>query len=146
MEHDDPLRRGESTAAAHVASPVPDVNVAPARGDTWFRAAALAGAATLPLVLIASTLSDVSGSGGLDPESSDAQLVEVVQRVQGRVRGFVRALRGGGRGYVGVAGTAMGAPTCCFRGDGSCGGWRGCRCRRDLGGMSQLVSGRCCCR
>jgi hypothetical protein len=77
MEHDDPLRRSESTAEADVRSPVPDVNVAPARGDNWFRVAALAGAATLPLVLIASTLADVSGSGGLNPGSSDAQLVGV---------------------------------------------------------------------
>jgi hypothetical protein len=42
-----------------------------------FKVAALAGAATLPLVVAASTLGDVAGSGGLNPGSSDAQLVEV---------------------------------------------------------------------
>lgn len=46
-------------------------------GPVWFRAAALAGAASLPLVLAAFTLADVSGAGGLNPGSSDAQLLEV---------------------------------------------------------------------
>ncbi|CAA9360292.1 MAG: hypothetical protein AVDCRST_MAG34-2410 [uncultured Nocardioidaceae bacterium] len=41
------------------------------------QAAALAGTATLPLVLIVSMVSDVTGSGGLNPGSSDAQLIRV---------------------------------------------------------------------
>jgi hypothetical protein len=47
------------------------------RRDPWFRVAALAGAATLPLIVVASTMSDVAASGGLNPGSSDAQLLEV---------------------------------------------------------------------
>ena len=52
--------------------------------DLWFRVAALAGAATLPLVLTASTIADVAGSGGLNPGSSDAQLVRVFAEFRDR--------------------------------------------------------------
>lgn len=46
--------------------------------DPWTRAATLAGAAPLPLALTAAGLSDVSGSsGGLDPGSTDAELLRV---------------------------------------------------------------------
>lgn len=47
------------------------------RRDPWFRVAALAGAASVPLVLAGMTLSDVSGSADLNPGSSDARLLEV---------------------------------------------------------------------
>lgn len=47
------------------------------QGDKGFRVAALIGATTLPLVLAAVTMSDVAGSGGLNPGSSDAELLEV---------------------------------------------------------------------
>ena len=58
-------------------SPAPDADLTNVQRDLWFRVAALAGAATLPLVLTASTISDVAGSGGLNPGSSDAQLLSV---------------------------------------------------------------------
>ena len=77
MNQDDPLRRSDSAADADRGSPASDLHSAHARGDTWFRVAALVGATTLPLVLIASTMADVAGSGGLNPGSSDAQMLEV---------------------------------------------------------------------
>ena len=62
----------------------PDAEVAGPRGGWWFRAAALAGVAVLPLVLAAATLGDLSGAGGLNPGSSDAQLVEVFAEFRDR--------------------------------------------------------------
>lgn len=59
-------------------SPTPGVDLAGGQLDPWSRIAALSGAVVLPLVLVAFTLSDVSGSGGLNPGSSDAQLLEVL--------------------------------------------------------------------
>jgi hypothetical protein len=62
----------------------PGADVARGRDNWWFRVAALAGAAALPLMLTAVTLADVSGSGGLNPGSSDAQLVEVFREFRDR--------------------------------------------------------------
>ena len=67
-----PDRRRDDTG-----SPTPRVGFAGAQLDPWSRIAALAGAAVFPLVLVAIRLADVSGSGGLNPGSSDAQLLEV---------------------------------------------------------------------
>jgi hypothetical protein len=53
------------------------------RHDPWLRAAALAGVATLPLVLIGLTLSDLSGSGGLNPGSPDSQMLQVIVEYRG---------------------------------------------------------------
>lgn len=55
-----------------------------AQRDASIRVAALVGATTLPLVLIASTLADVAGSGGLNPGSSDAQLLSVFSEFRDR--------------------------------------------------------------
>lgn len=62
---------------ADTGSVTSGVDEARGRDDRVLRVAALAGAVTFPLVLVAATLADVSGSGGLNPGSSDAQLVEV---------------------------------------------------------------------
>lgn len=84
MKHDDPLRRSETADDADLDLPAPDLHSTPTQGDRWFRAAALVGATTLPLVLIASTLSDVAGSGGLNPGSSDAHLLAVFSEFRDR--------------------------------------------------------------
>lgn len=84
MNQNGPLRRGNRAADGNRDAPASDSHLAPAKGDTWFRVAALVGATTLPLVLIASTMADVSGSGGLNPGSSDAQLLEVFSQFRDR--------------------------------------------------------------
>ena len=58
-------------------SSTPGVGPGSLRRDQWFRVAALSGAVTLPLVLAALSLADVAGSGGLNPGSSNAQLIDV---------------------------------------------------------------------
>jgi hypothetical protein len=65
-------------------SPTPDAGMGSGPPDLWFRIAALAGAATLPLAVASVMLSDVAGSGGLNPGSSDAQLLEVFGDFQDR--------------------------------------------------------------
>lgn len=62
------------------------VEVPDGRRDPWWRAAALAGAASLPLLIAASTLSDVAvaASGTMNPGSPDSQLLEVFKDYRGR--------------------------------------------------------------
>lgn len=48
------------------------------RSDRLFRGAALIGAATLPLVVIAGTISDPNSRASVNPGSSDSALVEVL--------------------------------------------------------------------
>ena len=48
------------------------------RADPLFRVAALAGVATLPLTLIAVTISDPSARADVNPGSSDAELLDVL--------------------------------------------------------------------
>ena len=47
--------------------------------DPWLRAAALAGVLALPLALAAGMLSDLAGNAGLNPGSSDAQMLGAYQ-------------------------------------------------------------------
>lgn len=84
MDQDDQLRHTESAADADRVSPASALDSAPAHRSRWFRCAALVGATTLPLVLIASTLADVSGSGGLNPGSSDAGMLRVFAEFRDR--------------------------------------------------------------
>jgi hypothetical protein len=70
-------------AHGSIDSPKPGGDLAGPRRDLWFQVAALAGAATLPLALGASVISDVAGSGGLNPGSSDAQLLLVFSEFRG---------------------------------------------------------------
>jgi hypothetical protein len=54
------------------------------RRDPWMRTAAMAGAATLPLVVVSSMISDVAASPGLNPGSPDSEMLEVFVAYRGR--------------------------------------------------------------
>lgn len=54
------------------------------RADALFRAAALVGAAALPLTLIGGILSDPNSYANVNPGSSDAQLIDVLSDSRGQ--------------------------------------------------------------
>jgi hypothetical protein len=75
MATDD--RAASPTAPPSPTEPYAGGGNGPGRpGAMGFRAAALAGAATLPLLVAASMLSDLAGTAGIDPGSSDAELID----------------------------------------------------------------------
>lgn len=52
------------------------------RADPVFRVAALAGSATLPLVLIATIISEPTARANVNPDSSDAELLDVLVNIR----------------------------------------------------------------